>query len=327
MNKKAIIFTLDGVFSLVLVLMIFTFIIINLSYTQKINSFQVSQKLMANDLLTVLYEDDLLQSAIDSSSTTSLQNYLNETLGAQTCANITIYSSDALTSGGSSSSQTNTQLTNDDILADITGYLISYIHLGSQLKIDISSLPVSSTINSAELCLYLSTVYGILDNDIGIYYLANEWWEESDAGTEFSGDFGSLTNRTTTTLSSTSTSAYSCFDVSTQLRQGLASSVDNLSLVIFDPDNDQITSGDASHDDDGGDSSDLYVGDGTGGDYFEFDDREDVNKPYMDITYSTPSLSSLSALKSGCTDKDSLISTKKIFVKDGETYIAEVKLW
>ncbi len=180
---------------------------------------------------------------------------------------------------------TETSLNYSYDLADIEiGHdpVIQIDEIGGQMKWDISSIPSGATINNATLCLYIDSVTGTPDDDIRIWYINNETWDESisAAGAEAQTKL----NETTETLSSNTAETWSCFPVTTQLQESSSQGNSNFTIRFEDPDN-LIPDVEVATDDQG-----FRIGDQTGTTYLSFEDRENSfssgNQPYLDITYT-----------------------------------------
>lgn len=90
MKKKAIIFTLDAILALLIAA---TLIISSLYYLSKTENIPYTEQglyKISLDILTVLEKDGTLKTAVEESSATEIQGFL-DSLPVQICANITIY--------------------------------------------------------------------------------------------------------------------------------------------------------------------------------------------------------------------------------------------
>ncbi len=100
--------------------------------------------------------------------------------------------------------ENSTTITIDDtstgILADV--FLVdSSNSIGVQIKFNITSIPDSVTIDSANMYIYLISKHAALDNDMRIWRITDQTWTESSNAATFNGQ--SKTNQTDTTYSDT----------------------------------------------------------------------------------------------------------------------------
>lgn len=156
-----------------------------------------------------------------------------------------------------------------------TGDRNSRLHM----KWDLTSIPASSTIDDALLCLWIIDIEFDLDEDASISRFRNQSWTEADA--PLNPTF--LNTTTDKTWSSVYGSTWSCINVTLQVQESYKEGEKNLSLKLEDPDYMLIT-GEARDDDA------LYFGSVSTGFYLFFEDRENSgasgNTPYLNITYT-----------------------------------------
>lgn len=149
---------------------------------------------------------------------------------------------------------------------------------------NISGLGLSG-ITVAEVCLYIETKDLSPDNDIRVYYMPNQNWNEGIGGIYNE----TRTNETNKTLSSTTDNTYSCFDVMTQLNESIAQGDTNFSIAFFDPDHEPFTTGLVT--DNGGL---IFGAQHASPEGYDFEDRENSlasnNRPYLNISSDTTSI-------------------------------------
>lgn len=90
MNKKGLIFSLDALFSLLIIGVAVLFVIININQTNVSADSQFLHK-SAIDILSVLRED----SSLEILDNTSINSFF-DSLPGQLCVNLTVYDSDSL---------------------------------------------------------------------------------------------------------------------------------------------------------------------------------------------------------------------------------------
>ncbi len=165
-------------------------------------------------------------------------------------------------------------------MADIYDYDTS-INSESLMRWNITSIPDSSIIEDALLCLYITTwTTGSPDDDVTIDRILNQTWTESvncagiDAFT-----YDSQTNKT---LSSITEESWTTIDTTVQVKADYDDNNDFASFVFEDQD---------AHVGSCSNSMDTYsLTMGSASNYFTFEDRENHdgtgNLPYLNITYS-----------------------------------------
>jgi len=91
------------------------------------------------------------------------------------------------------------------------------VYYGMQWKWNISAIPDSSTISDGTMCLFLLSSNAA---EMRVWYINSQSWDEaSDAATLAAQ---TPLNQTDVTLSSTTSNTYTCFNVTTQLKQSYA---------------------------------------------------------------------------------------------------------
>ena len=186
-------------------------------------------------------------------------------------------------------SGTTAKITGQGNLADIY-YIEEFAsdeHRGIQSKWDISRIPAGSRITNATVCYLVCSAnnVGMLDNDVSIWRVANQTWNEGI--TAYPGQFGGmpLTNAENTTIPGhpLGNDDWFCIDLTEQLNASYEAGDDNFTARLEDPDS-HISNFNGSTDD-----SDLWFGNFSS--YYELNDREDscgsgaASLPYVNVTY------------------------------------------
>lgn len=172
-------------------------------------------------------------------------------------------------------------------MADIDSDDSFFTNVQLQIKFNISSVPESKTIDSAEICLFVTSVDGSPDDDLTVWRVDDQSWDETISTGDY--DSQSTTDEESKTLSSIIDDTKTCFDVTTQVTVDYSASNTFATIRIEDPDN-QHDGGSASIQDETGLClADLDIC---------FQDREfaigepNSFSPYLNITYSTAAASS-----------------------------------
>lgn len=175
---------------------------------------------------------------------------------------------------------------NATLLVDVVGYDSdgggSSI-FDSQLKFDVSQIPVNATIKSATLYLYIYAKMGTMDNNLIIWRINNQTWGGAIDAAQYTAL--SRTNEDSSkTLSSTTASTWTTIDVKDFIQVDKVAGNKNATVRIADLDGYLITGW-------------TYVSDGIGLEisptqsigYFNFEDKENTwvtgNTPYLYVTY------------------------------------------
>ena len=92
LKKKAIIFSLDAIFAIIIagIMILACFFYLSQTSTNLYKNQDIYK--ISLDSLTILEKDDTLKTAAETNSTTTLQSFLNS-LPTQHCGNITVYTS------------------------------------------------------------------------------------------------------------------------------------------------------------------------------------------------------------------------------------------
>lgn len=94
--KKGILFTVDSIFSFIMVFGFIVFILYNLSYQMSVTHADYQNNLVTDDISMVLVESNLMQDYLQTGVKTNINNYLSKTLPNH-CANISVYNPTSLT--------------------------------------------------------------------------------------------------------------------------------------------------------------------------------------------------------------------------------------
>jgi len=92
LNKKAIIFSLDAIFAIIIagIMILACFFYLSKTTTNIYQNQDIYK--ISLDSLTILEKDDTLKTAVETNNTATLQLFLNS-LSDQFCGNITVYTS------------------------------------------------------------------------------------------------------------------------------------------------------------------------------------------------------------------------------------------
>ena len=134
-----------------------------------------------------------------------------------------------------SASPTTTILDYTFDLADILGIdEASTWYAQVQVKWNISSIPASSDVTDATLCLYWKIKTGSPDNDVNITRVTNQTWIETPTAAGYNAMV--LTNSSLSTWNSTTASTYGCVNVTDIIEMDYLSGNKNSTIRIKDPD-------------------------------------------------------------------------------------------
>ncbi|MBW2965948.1 hypothetical protein KY342_02475 [Candidatus Woesearchaeota archaeon] len=114
LKKKAIIFSLDAIFAIVIagIMILACFFYLSKTTTNLYQNQDIYK--LSLDSLTILEKDETLKTAIETSSATTIQQFLNS-LPDQHCGNITVYTS--LSTAVLSSQKTGCTANNESTIA------------------------------------------------------------------------------------------------------------------------------------------------------------------------------------------------------------------
>lgn len=127
----------------------------------------------------------------------------------------------------------------DKVLADVDFPSINFDY-STQMKWDITSIPEGIIIDEARLCVLVQKAdTPILDNDLKIWRIKDEYWDESITINEINSQ--NLVNENNVVLSSLVLGEQSCFDVSLQLRESYGIRENSFTIRFEDPDYPTIT--------------------------------------------------------------------------------------
>ncbi|MAG21907.1 MAG: hypothetical protein CL943_01195 [Candidatus Diapherotrites archaeon] len=124
-------------------------------------------------------------------------------------------------------------LTETDVQANLS-YDQSYTKRGVQWKWDISGLPGGATITTASHQLYLASVDGTMDNDVRLWYIADQSWDESSSYADLQDQ--ETANQEDSTFSSIEVSTWANVDVTDQLQAAVDNGDSSFTVRMEDPD-------------------------------------------------------------------------------------------
>ncbi|MFW6172448.1 MAG: LamG domain-containing protein, partial [Elusimicrobiota bacterium] len=161
-------------------------------------------------------------------------------------------------------------LTNN--LADVYWYHGAPDSLQSAVKFDISSI-YATEITKATLYLHGDIDGGTPDTDVNVSFINNQTWQETNVPLNYNNRL----NETEENIQEDVSGGWDAINITTQFKEAYGQ-VENMTITFYDPDY-----GNAS--DDNVDNGFLYIG--NGGNYWQWDSREDTNPPYIEVEYET----------------------------------------
>ncbi len=162
------------------------------------------------------------------------------------------------------------------------------------IKLNMSSIPGGSSIESSSLNLYMYSTFGAVDGDLNIYRIANQTWTEDDSGTLLNSTLlNDKTDLNSTQTITTTTSEWKSLNVTTQVKNEFEALNSYVTLSLEDQDYTYQGTGTPFV---FGTSDTISIGhqEGPSSVLLYFRSKEYTTdtslRPYLNITYSGPNL-------------------------------------
>ncbi len=159
----------------------------------------------------------------------------------------------------------------------------------SQLKLNISGIPLNTSVEKVDVCFYINSVVGIVStNTTDVKRVDDQSWGETISAASFNTQ--NITNTTSENLNSTTQGTWTCIDVTEQLATDYSLNNTYSTIRLENPDYPLEAAGNIENDEN------LRVGERsgtTGGNYMEYASRTKTNpslRPYIVVNVSRRAL-------------------------------------
>lgn len=155
----------------------------------------------------------------------------------------------------------------------------------TQMKWNMSIIPSYGTIRDSNLCLYIFTVGGAMDDDVTAWRVDDQTWDDGISAATYDGQ--SVDTQSDTSINSTTLNTYTCFNVTDILAADHAAGNANSTIRFEDPD--------SPHDGSTGNINNAAEnGIGSNANYFELESGGNNGVtgkiPVLSISYDAPGI-------------------------------------